>query len=122
MPYRFLPQILEQEGPQFYRLDRRWKPQNLIPDPYRRNLLKDAQGRQSLLEEAEGEFQTLTRATYYMSILRRMRLVLREAKFAWRSDDLKFLEAITSFFTDYGTILRNLRIEQARGRFSEPAA
>lgn len=83
-------------------------------------MLKDVQGRFILLEEAESEFQTLIRATLFLTILRRMRLTVRDAKFSWRNDDLKFIESISNFYTDYGTILRNLKIEQARGRFIQP--
>lgn len=85
-------------------------------------MLKDVQARFTRLEEAESEFQTLDRATLFLTVLRRMRLTVRDAKFAWRTDDLKFIESISNFYTDYGTILRNLKIEQARGRFTQPEA
>lgn len=116
--YLLLPTILEHEGSQFYRLERRWRPKDLIPEPFRRSMLKDVQARFTRLEEAESEFQTLDRATFFLTVLRRMRLTVRDAKFAWRTDDLKFIESISNFYTDYGTILRNLKIEQARGRFN----
>ncbi len=121
MQYLVLPRILDQEGPAFYRVDRRWQPKTLIPDPYRRDLLKDAQRRLALLEEAEDELQSLDRAPLFIGALKRMRLAVRQAQFAWRTDDLKFLQNVTEFYSDYGTVLRHLKIDQARGRLGEPA-
>lgn len=120
MHYRILPELLGKEGPDFYRVDRRWQPKDLLVDPYRRNLLLDAQGRFNRLQEAEDEFQTLERAPLYLRILKRMRLTVRRAQFAWRTDDLAFIKAVSEFFSDYGTVLQNLKIDQARGRFEEP--
>lgn len=117
MPFTLLPQILEQEGPSFYRIERRWQPKDLIPDPYRRSLLKDAQSRLQRLEMAENELQGLTRATLYINLLKRMRLSLRQAQFSWRTDDLKFIQNLSEFFSDYGTVLQHLKIDQARGTF-----
>jgi hypothetical protein len=113
-----LPKVLKQEGDQFYYIDRTWQPKGLIPDPYRRNLLKDVQGRYNTVAAAEDEFQALDRSYLYIKILRRMRLTIKVAQFAWRSDDLRFLEAVSSFFTDYGTMLRILKEDEARGLFS----
>lgn len=116
MEYRLLPSILEQEGAQFYNVTEKWQPKSLIPDPYRRNLLKDAQRRFKVLAAAEDELKSLDRAPLYMQLLRRMRFTVRDAQFSWRFDDLKFLESIARFFTDYGMVLRHLRYEKARGR------
>lgn len=117
MRYRLLPWILEQEGSDFYRGTRRWQPKDLIPDPYRRNLLKDTQAKLNRLSEAEDELQTLARPDLFIGILKDLRLAVRRAQFAWRTDDLKFLEAIAEFYSKYGTVLRNLQHERARGRF-----
>jgi len=114
--YELLPKVLKQENSQFFKVDRTWQPKDLIPDPYRRNLLKDAQEKFNELSLAEREFRTLDRAHLYVKSLRRMRLTIKDAQFAWRHDDLKFLAAIASFFQDYGTILRFLKEDQARGR------
>jgi hypothetical protein len=111
--------ILNQEGNSFYRTTNRWQPRDLIPDPYRRNLLKDAQQRLKALETAENEFQTLDRATLYINALKRMRLSVRMAQFSWRTDDLKFIRAISEFLSDYGTVIRYLKIDQDRGQFSD---
>jgi hypothetical protein len=82
-------------------------------------LLKNVQARFSHLEAAEDELQSLVKAPLFIKILRRMRFTVRDAKFAWRTDDLKFLDSIASFFIDYGIVLRYLKIEQARGQFDE---
>lgn len=120
MSFSLLPQILKQEGPDFYRIEHRWKPKDLIPDPYRRTLLKDAQSRLQRLDGAEGELQSLDRAVLYLNLLKRMRLAVRQAQFAWRTDDLKFIRNLSEFFSDYGTVLQHLKIDQARGRFDQP--
>lgn len=116
MVFTLLPEILRVEGNNFYRTDRSWQPKNLIPDPYRRNLLKDAQERLNRLEEAIDEFQQLDRAPLYIKLVSRMRLCVKRAQFAWRTDDLEFIKQIAKFFTDYGLVLQNLKIDQARGR------
>jgi len=119
--YTILPKVLNQEGTHFYRIERKWKPKNLLVDPFRRNLLLDAQARFNLLEGAEDELQTLDRAPLYIRILRRMRLTVRRAQFAWRADDLEFIKAVSEFFSDYGPVLHNLKIDQARGQLDEPS-
>lgn len=118
MPFQLLPAILQAEGTNFYRVDRRWQPKDLIPDPYRRNLLKGAQERLNQLEAATDELQQLDRAPLYIKLLSRMRLAVKKAQFAWRSDDLEFLTQVSNFFSDYGLVLQNLKIDQARGRLS----
>ncbi len=121
MRFVVLPTIIDREGPDFYRITRRWKPLDLIPDPYRRSLLKDAAARLGQLEGAEAELQSLDRAVIYIGALKRMRVSVRQAQFSWRSDDLKFLQNITAFFSDYGLVLQNLKIDKARGRFDNPS-
>jgi len=116
--YRVIPQILKQEGSSFYDVSRRWQPKDLIPDPYRRNLLKDALARYKLLAKAEDELQTLIRAPLYIGILKQMRLDLKTAQFAWRMDDLKFINAISKFLKDYGTVMRHLQLDKQRGSFA----
>lgn len=121
MEYRILPAILDQEGSNFYRIDKRWKPKNLIPAIISRDILKDAQDKYNRLSEAEDELQTLERAPLYIGILKNMRLTIRKAQFSWRADDLEFIRAISEFFSDYGTMFRYLKIDQARGRFETPS-
>lgn len=118
MRYRLLPWILEQEGSDFRRIDRGWQPKNLIPDPYGRNMLKDVQAKLSALEGAEDEFQTLERSALLIGILKKLRLVVRQAQFSWRTDDLKFLTSISEFYSNYGIVLQHLNHERARGRFN----
>jgi len=114
--YSILLKVLEQEGTNFYRLNKRWKPKSLVPSIISQGMLKDAQQRYNLLAQAEDEFQTLERAPVYLRILKRMRFTIRQAQFAWRADDLEFLKAIAEFFSDYGTMLQYLKFDQARGR------
>jgi hypothetical protein len=115
--YQILPGLLKEEGPDFYRIDRRWQPRDLLVDPYRRNLLLRAKATLLQIQGAEEELQTLDRSPLYQRILKRMRLTVRRAQVAWRADDLAFIRAISEFFSDYGTILQNLKIDQARGKF-----
>jgi hypothetical protein len=84
-------------------------------------LLKDMESRQDSLELARDEFNTLEKASKYNKYLLRMRIWLREAKFAWRGDQLRFLRAAAGFYADYGAILKLMRFDQLRGKFTEPA-
>jgi hypothetical protein len=118
--YLLLPQLIEQEGDSFYRITYRWKPKGLIPEPFRRNMLKDAQAKFEKLTLAEPEILTLRYADRYFKILRAMRLQLRKAHFAWRADDLELLSQLGDFYSGYGIILRYLKLEQQRGRFEKP--
>lgn len=122
MQFVVLPTILENAGPEFYHTTRAWKPKNLIPDVYRRKILQDAQARLDELEGGEPELQNLDRPALYIGALKRMRFAVRQAQFAWRVDDLKFLQNIAEFFSDYGTVLQNLKVDKARGRFDKPSA
>jgi hypothetical protein len=118
--YRILPELLEQEGNDFYQISHLWKPKELVPSVVSQKMLKDALQKYNRLSQAENELQTLDRAPAYLRILKRMRFTIRRAQFAWRADDLEFLKAIAEFFGDYGTVLQYLKIDQARGRI-EPA-
>jgi len=119
VPYPVLNKILNEEGTRFHRVGDRWQPQDLIPDPYRRNLLLDAQERYKQLKKGQDELASLQRAHLYVGILKRMHLTVRRAQFAWRVSDLEFIEAIAEFFTDYGTVLRNLKFDRRRGRLGD---
>jgi len=116
--YRHLPRLLQQEGDRFYQVDKRWRPKEIIPPIISGNILKDAVAKYRDLREAEDELQTLERAHVYIRILNRMQLALRRAQFAWRSDDLVLVTAIAEFYSDYGTVLQNLKIDEGRGRFA----
>lgn len=122
MAFVVLPTILAQEGAAFYRGTHAWKPKNLITEVYRRTALKDIQGRLVQLDGGELELRALDRGPMYIGALKRMRHAVRQAQFAWRVDDLKFLQCISEFYSDFGTVLRNLQIDKARGRFDEPSA
>ncbi len=120
MAYRLLPWILEQEGDSFQRLDRHWRPQNLLFVRQSQLLLKDMQRRYRYLSEAQDELERLDRANVYVQLLTRMRIRLRQAGYVWKLDHLRFMQSVASFYSDYGAIMRLLKIEQSRGRFKEP--
>ena len=118
MQYRLLPWILDQEQGQFQQINRVWRPTGLLPEPYRRSLLTNIRDRYNTVFSALDEFKTLDRADVYIRLVHRMRLTMKTANYAWRFNDLAFFQAITNFYTDYGTILRLLATDQARGRLT----
>lgn len=61
----------------------------------------------------------LDRSVLYLNALRRMRVAMRQAQFSWGVDDLKFMQSLSDFFSDYGTVLQHLKIDQARGQFKD---
>lgn len=122
MRYPLLRKVLQGEGSDFYRSTNRWRPNDLIPDPYRRDVLKDVEERFRELDLAEDELQTLTRPAIYIGALKDMRHAIRRAMYAWRTDDVAFIEAIAEFFTAYGTVLQNLRRDQALGHLEDTSA
>jgi hypothetical protein len=85
-----------------------------------RGLLQDMSSRYEHLVAAQEEIQTLDRADKFIGYLHRMRLWLRQASFKWKADQLAFVQAVSGFYSDYGAVLRLLKIDQARGRFVEP--
>jgi len=111
---------LEQEGDSFQKLDRHWRPQNLLFVRQSQLLLKDMQRRYRYLSEAQDELERLDRANVYVQLLTRMRIRLRQAGYVWKLDHLRFMQSVASFYSDYGAIMRLLKIEQSRGRFKEP--
>jgi hypothetical protein len=86
-------------------------------------MLKDVRSRYDSLELARDELVTLEYAPKYIKYLRRMRIWLREASFAWKADQLRFLKSVAGFYSDYGAVLRLLKTDQLRGKFvnTEPA-
>jgi len=121
--YHYIPWILEQElGSEFQAVSQRWRPKDLLLLRQVQLILKDARARYENLELARPEFQSLTYAPKYLKYLQRMRIWLRDANFAWKADQLKFLKSVAGFYSDYGAILRLLRMDQLRGKFSEPAS
>lgn len=120
MDYKQLRKILDYAGNEFYGGSKdNWRPTGLIPDPYRREALKDAQARFRAIDLAEDALQTLTRAPVYIGSLKDMRHAIRRAMYAWRSDDLAFIEGITDFYTAYGTVLQHLHRDQALGHLED---
>ncbi len=79
--------------------------------------LQDMSSRYDILSAAKEELQTLDRADKYTLLLHRMRLWLRQANFKWKADQLSLLQAVSGFYSDYGVVLRFLKVDQARGLF-----
>ena len=117
MRYRILPSILQEEAGHFQKLDQRWRPNQLLPEPYRRSLLKDIKRRYVKLFSALDELSSLERGDRYVRLVHRMRLYSQKASFAWRFDDQSFIQAIAGFYADYGLLLRWISIDQKRGKF-----
>jgi len=84
-------------------------------------ILKDVESRFANLELARDELKTLEYASKYLKYLQRMRLWTRDAKFAWKGDQLRFLKSVSGFYSDYGAILKLLKRDQLRGKFKETA-
>jgi hypothetical protein len=118
--YRLLPWLLQQEGGSFQPLEKRWRPTGLLYVQQSRALLKDMADRYRHLSAAESELASLERANVYIQLLQRMRIRLRQSGYVWKLDHLRFIQSVASFYSDYGAILRLLKIDQSRGRFKEP--
>lgn len=86
-----------------------------MQDQFRRGLLETAESRLNALVQAESEFKGMEKADKYIGAIRRMQLAIKKAQFALRTDDLKFLQAVSAVFTDYGEVMRMLKVDQARG-------
>lgn len=122
MRYHYIPWILEQEEvSDFQSVSQRWRPKNLFLLRQVQLILKDVRSRYTNLELARGELQSLQYAAKYIKYLQRMRIWVREAEFAWKADQLRFLKSVAGFYSDYGTVLRLMKIDQLRGKLTEPA-
>lgn len=123
MRYHYIPWILEQEeGTAFQSVQQRWRPKDLLLLRQTQLLLKDIRARYTNLELARGELQSLESAAKYLKYLQRMRIWVRSADFAWNADQLKFLKSVAGFYSDYGAVLRLMRVDLLRGKFTEPAS
>lgn len=80
-----------------------------------KRFLDDMVRRHRHLVAAEDEIRTLNRADKYIAKITRMRLRLRQAHFSWKANHLVFLDAVASFYTEYGGVLWLLKTDQARG-------
>ena len=119
--YHFVNWILEQERAEdFHSTNQSWRPRQLLFLRQTQVLLKDIRFRLDNLELARDELRTLRYAPRYIKYLSRMHLWVRQASFAWRADQLKFLKAVSGFYSDYGAVLRLLRIDQLGGNLQEP--
>lgn len=120
--YHYIPWILEQERESdFQSGQQRWRPHNLLQLRQVQLLLKDIRSRLQNLDLARDELNSLVYAPKYSKYLKRMHLWVREAGFSWQADQLKFIKSVSGFYSDYGAVLRLLKIDQIRGSFTEPA-
>jgi hypothetical protein len=117
--YPLLNAIIEQEGSAFQRIEHRWRPQSLLMLAQVRLLTRDLERRYSLLSAAEPEFGKLQRRDIYITLVRRMRLWVRQASFTWKADHLQFIQAVAFFYRDYGHVLRLLKIDSQRGQLAD---
>jgi hypothetical protein len=114
--FPLLRQLIDREGDAFMQIENRWRPRNLLMGAQVRVLIHDLEHRFEHLSEAEPELDKLDRRDRYIKFLRRMRLDLRTATFTWKADQLRFIQAVTQFYSDYGAILRLLKFDLLRGQ------
>jgi hypothetical protein len=119
VPFVLIPKLLSDEGTDFQRIEKRWRPTDLLFVAQTRALLRDMAWRYGRLSEAESELASLDRGSIYVKLLRRMRLWLRRAHYTWKADHLSFTQTVAGFYTDYGAVLRLLKIDEARGKFAD---
>jgi hypothetical protein len=112
----------QEEGSEFQSVHQRWRPRDLLLLRQVQLILKDIRARYTNLELARGELQSLEYAAKYIKYIQRMRIWVRSAEFAWKADQLKFLKSVAGFYSDYGAVLRLMKVDQLRGKFTEPAA
>lgn len=110
-----LVKILDQETGAFQRIDNVWRPQHLFLPLQTQTLVKDMNHRYALVKASEEEFKTLERSSFYLKSVRQLEFILRRAKYVRLANQLAFGQAVASFYTVYGNILRYLKIDQARG-------
>lgn len=116
-----LQQILDREVEEdFQSVSQNWRPKKLLFVSQCHQLLADMERRYQALDKAKDEFGTLTYRSKYMRYLLRMKIWVRDSKFVWHSDQLKFLKSVAGFYADYGAVLRLLRNDQLRGSLYEP--
>lgn len=116
MEYKVLPWVLRQERDDIQVIQKRWQPKDLLFLAQAKETLRDLDRRYSFLNTAQDELLTLDRGSLYIKLLSRMRLLLRQAHFTWRGDQLSFLRAVSRFYTDYGAVLRLLKEDSLRGK------
>jgi hypothetical protein len=116
--YPIILRMLRQEGTDFQDVSDIWKPTELLFIAQVRTLLHDMQGKFDEASAASEEFQTLPRSDQFLKQLTAMRLALREAHFQWKANQVRFLNAASKFYSNFGAMLRFLRWEAQRGTFS----
>lgn len=117
MQYSIIPRLLKQEGKDFQDVTDIWRPTQLLLMAQVRQLLHDMHGKYDQASAATEEFTTLERSDRYFKELAEMRMALREASFQWKANQLRFLQAASKFYQNFGAMLRYLRWEAQRGTF-----
>lgn len=110
--------MLRDEGTAFQDVTDIWKPTELLYMAQVRTLLHDMQDKFNEVSAASEEFQSLPRSDRYFKQLTDMRLALREAHFQWKANQVRFINAASKFYSNFGAMLRFLRWEAQRGTFS----
>lgn len=54
----------------------------------------------------------MKRSLFYAKALERMRVLVRLADFVWKSDQVRFFQYVSEFFTLYGNILMSVKHEK----------
>ncbi len=114
--------MLRQEGTSFQDVTDIWKPTQLLLMAQVRELLHDMQGRYDEAAGATTELESLPRSDRYFKELAEMRMALREAHFQWKANQVRFLNAASKFYANFGAMLRFLRWELQRGTFTPTPA
>lgn len=68
------------------------------------------------LQEGADELQQLERSDLFIKLYRRLEFIVKRANFLRRGNDLAFIQAVAEFYTNFGEVLRRLKIEQAKGQ------
>lgn len=117
MQYDLLPWILQQEAKAFQRIENQWRPSDLLPEIQSKLLMNGLVKKYEYLSAATDELSSLDRADIYHRLLKQMGLNVRKALYFRRSNQVAFLQSVAEFYTDFGRVLRLLKIDDQRGKF-----
>lgn len=114
------PNLLKMvQDQQFAQRNLSWRPTNVLDPVFGRGLLNTVRDWLKAFEACLPELEGLDRKTAYILQFQKLRLAFRQAQYSWRVDDLQFIEAIQTFFSTYGAILKLLKIDELRGLLKE---
>jgi hypothetical protein len=101
--------LLDQES---FTTTSRWRTDSLLPPAQALALLNDLKSRHSRLLLTAEELSLMKRSLFYAKALERMRVLVRLADFVWKSDQVRFFQYVSEFFTLYGNILMSVKHEK----------